>query len=199
MIKKTLIAIIISFTVFILSLQIIQCYTHGTCGHAASNSRRQLQQLHYLVDTYKIYNNSLPDTEELNNIIEQHQKCPEEIIEPDSSDTKYALFFISQSITENKNDWRWGAYPIYIQDKTLPEGYGFYLAGEDGISKSMGRDTDDVNSWDRNSSRFYAVRQAKQELLHNTYISIIPASLTFLYFITRRKKIKFPISELRNT
>ena len=189
MIKKTLIAIIISFAVFAFSFQIILWVTRRTCGHGSFDSMVQLQQLHYLVDIYRNDNNSLPDAEELNRIIEQHQKSPEEIIEPESSDKKYALFLISQSISENKNDWRWGSPPIYIQDKTLPEGYGFYLAGEDGISKSMGRDTDDVNSWDRKSFRFYGLRQAKQEALHRTYISIIPALLTFIYIITRKKKI----------
>ncbi len=89
-------------------------------------------------------------------------------------DSSLLVPMLTKKIAEDRYLRLWDAPPVYIRDETLPEGYGFYLAGEDGISNTGGRDPDDVNSWDISSYHFYTHRVRRQEALRNTYISIIP-------------------------
>jgi hypothetical protein len=42
----------------------------------------------------------------------------------------------------------WGGPIYYFIDKELPHGFGVYICGPDGISKSRGNDSDDINNWD---------------------------------------------------
>jgi hypothetical protein len=165
--------------------------TYTTCTHSAFDSYVQLKQLHYYMYPYlKNKGNQIPDEKILNRIIaENYQKQPNHEIFESYKDKDCDLLQIAKRISEAKHSLQlWGAPPIYIKDKSLPEGYGFYLAGEDGISNTKGRDLDDVNSWDRKSYRFYPIRERKQKSLRITYISIIPALFTFIYIITRKKK-----------
>ena len=41
----------------------------------------------------------------------------------------------------------WGLPYSYILDSDLPEGYGLFSRGSDGISRTVGNDPDDFNSW----------------------------------------------------
>ena len=50
------------------------------------------------------------------------------------------------------------AAPVYIENNDLPNGFGFCLKGEDGVSTSRGNDPDDVNSWDFQSAQYYRDR-----------------------------------------
>ncbi len=189
MIKKAIIASIISFAVFTLFFLTLRVIMRPLGSHDAISSKGQLRRLHAYIEMFEYRNDSLPNAEVFNTMIREHyQKSSEELILPDSNDEKFALFLICERISKDRNLHLWGAPPIYIQDKTLPEGYGFYLAGEDGISKSMGRDTDDVNSWDPKSGNFYYLRMREQQNRPLKYISIILALFTFIYIMTRKKK-----------
>ncbi|MGJ8725169.1 MAG: type II secretion system protein GspG [Roseibacillus sp.] len=42
----------------------------------------------------------------------------------------------------------WDNPIFYFIDDELPNGFGVYSCGPDGISKSEGNDPDDINSWD---------------------------------------------------
>ena len=41
----------------------------------------------------------------------------------------------------------WGNPYKFILDTDLPEGYGIYSKGRDGISRTIGNDQDDYNTW----------------------------------------------------
>jgi type II secretion system protein G len=41
----------------------------------------------------------------------------------------------------------WGHPYSFILDSDLPEGYGIFSRGSDGISRTVGNDPDDFNSW----------------------------------------------------
>ncbi|WP_411847360.1 type II secretion system protein GspG [Roseibacillus persicicus] len=42
----------------------------------------------------------------------------------------------------------WGAPVRYFVDEELPQGFGVYVCGRDGITCSRGNDPDDSNNWD---------------------------------------------------
>jgi type II secretion system protein G len=44
-----------------------------------------------------------------------------------------------------KDDW--GTNFSYVLDSNLPQGFGVYSCGRDGITVSNGNDTDDINTW----------------------------------------------------
>lgn len=190
MLKSTLIAITASLSVFFISWGFITPITKTLGTHSAHDSTIQLKQLHYSIYPYIYDHKSLPEAEQFNKIIQDRFKkgSGDQTVKDHSHNS--SLYEAAEYITKNRSLHLWGHPPVYIKDETLPEGYGFYLTGEDGISKSLGRDPDDVNSWDRYSFRFYTHREHQEKSRRIKIYSFIPAVLTFLYFMLRSRKRK---------
>ncbi len=189
MVKRILISLAVSFGAFALCWHFIRSVTQTTCGPREFDSCVQLKQLHYYMIPYlEFEENPLPDTKHFNKIITaNYQKDPSHEVFENTRDKDYLLLQLTKKISEDRNLRPWNTPPIYIRDETLPEGYGFYLAGEDGVSNTAGRDPDDLNSWNISSYHFYPKRTRQHISRRITYISIIPASLVFLLLMTRRK------------
>jgi hypothetical protein len=143
--------------------------------------------------------NQLPEESYLNNLIaENYQKPPSHEVFTNYENIDSELLQIPRKISEEKRYIDlWDTPPIYIKDKTLPDGYGFYLAGEDGISKSRGRDPDDLNSWNISSYHFYSERDRKKEELPINYIALVPAIIIFVLLMLWSKKHKRPFNRSR--
>ncbi|MGJ8658177.1 MAG: hypothetical protein ACSHX6_17165 [Akkermansiaceae bacterium] len=182
----------ISLIVFTISMLLITRVTHSLGTHSAFRSYIKLKQLHHFMILHlEIEEKPLPDEEFLNKMIkENYLKDPDHEVFNDTNDKNFSLLQFSQEISENHHLRLWGAPPIYIRDLTLPDGYGFYLAGEDGVSSSKGRDPDDVNSWNGDSFKFYTNRMRQRKIWRNTKSAFIPTLLTFLYCILRSRKTK---------
>ncbi len=61
---------------------------------------------------------------------------------------------------------------------------GFYSRGQDGISKSLGNDADDINSWDPDSSKYYLRKENTHIVLTRLFIFCISA--VPVYCVARR-------------
>lgn len=77
----------------------------------------------------------------------------------------------------------WGKPPKYIVSKDLPGGYGLYMEGEDGVTRSNGNDPDDLNSWDVNSRSFYIERSEREHKPKRIIYMLCSVGASLLAFI----------------
>ncbi len=82
------------------------------------------------------------------------------------------------------------SWPTDSEDGELGD-VGFYSLGEDGISKSFGNDPDDINSWDRDSTRYYHSRFTRSNNFARAKVAAIIAIVVFfgmqLFYLARKK------------
>lgn len=190
MLRKIIVSIIVSCVLFLASLPFLTYLLRPMGAHSGPvHIFIKLRALEYVIIHYRGEKLELPQEKEVNDIINQHyQKDPDHTHFNNSDHNEYILDQLPHLISQNKFELqRWNAPPIFIRDQSLPQGFGFYLAGEDGISKSRGRDLDDINSWDITSKKYYTDKSIHEEVVQHRKIAIIPASLVFLLLMTRRK------------
>jgi type II secretion system protein G len=91
------------------------------------------------IESYRIMTGSLPPSDiGLGALVDRPANLP--------ADAEWKKML--NKITEDP----WGQPYTYILDSDLPGGFGIFSRGMDGISKTLGNDTDDYNSWSRNYS-----------------------------------------------
>lgn len=66
-----------------------------------------------------------------------------------------------------------GEPPIYIVSENLPDGYGLYWRGKDGVTHSEGNDPDDINTWDKESRLFYYDRLKNKEFKRDVLFALV--------------------------
>ena len=188
--KRFLISLAVSIGVY------FGCYTFGDHNRPLSNydqpdMQSHLRHFHNYIDHYKKVEGTLPDEKLLNEIITKCYPTKPVLEIYENTDLEDSiLLYIPQEISSARELHYWKSPPIFTIEKTLPSGFGFYLNGEDGISKTSGNDPDDINSWDKKSWLYYYYRVHQKETKSITTFSIIAATLAFLIimFPQRQKK-----------
>jgi hypothetical protein len=191
MLRKIIISIIVSCAVFFTCVPFLVYLLRPMGAHSGPfHIFNKLRELEFPILHYQAVKLELPQEKEVNDIINQHyQKDPNDTYFNNYDHNEYILAQIPHLISKNKFELqRWNTPPVFIRDQSLPQGFGFYLEGEDGISRSRGRDLDDINSWDITSKKYYVDKSIHEEAVQYRIIAIFPALLTFIYIITRKKK-----------
>lgn len=131
---------------------------------------------------------SLPDEIPFNKILEQRWISGENYISPlDDGSRQQLLFNLIIEASYDKNLHRWSSPPRFVISSSLPDGFGFYLDGEDGHSKTRGNDRDDINSWNPSSASFYYDRLVFAKRLEHHAIGAFLAIGFFTVCLTYKK------------
>ena len=134
-------------------------------GHGPFRTQRALSMMHYWVKCGLETGATLPEEAEYNrHVVEawklaQQGESYDEIFESSYSDCYLALSHMDMQVSR----FRWGRPPIYVVNPELPDGFGFYLLGEDGVSATQGDDPDDINSWNKRSHHFYHKQRMRRK------------------------------------
>ena len=150
-------------------------------GHGPGDAQNHLSKMHDWVNSAVEIGFPLPDPKEYNKHIAEAWKLALEgkgygyIFESGTSDSYGALMFIAH----HPGKFYWDNPPVYVVDPSLPDGFGFYLEGEDGVSASRGEDPDDVNSWDNRSHVFYYKRRWWREQMTRLMFGLMAGSIVF--------------------
>lgn len=191
MLRKIIISTIVSCAVFFACLPFLTYLLRPMGAHSGPfHIFEKLRNLEFAILHYQAVKLELPQEKEVNDIINQHfQKNPNDAYFNNSDNNQYILAQIPHLISKNKFGLqRWGAPPVFIRDQSIPQGFGFYLEGEDGISKSKGRDLDDINSWDITSKRYYVEKSIHEEAVQYRIIALFPTFITFFILMLRIKR-----------
>ncbi|MGJ8658179.1 MAG: hypothetical protein ACSHX6_17175 [Akkermansiaceae bacterium] len=185
MIKRILIALAISTGVY------VACYVFGDNNRPLSNYSEPRIQYHLrnieriLTELQHVELNISEETT-LNQIIAEcySNKSLDEVsrnagLEYPHPEYSY-IAILHFDISSIKQLDYWNSSLICVRNKELPSGFGFYLTGEDHVSKTSGNDPDDINSWNRESWHFYYDRGHQKETKKIITISTILASITFI-------------------
>lgn len=187
--KYILISILVTVGAFLFFSCCISYMNRSLGSHSSFECYSGFKYLNSVIYVIQHDEKSLPDATRVNRIIAEHfQKAPNHELFENYSDKDHMLFQLPQLISENRSLRMWDSPPIYVRDETLPEGFGFYLEGEDGISNTAGEDADDVNSWDRKSNQFYAQREILREKQRDASLAMIPTGFVILWLFLRRQQ-----------
>ena len=186
--KRTLVSMAASAAVFFVCWHAVAFVLQSRGPHTWFNAHIELGRLHFFVEELRDEEGDLPSSERVNKVIQSASNgdLDQEVFER-SEDADYLLHHLTLEVSEKRLLRLWGVPPVYVRDDSLPEGYGFYLAGEDGVSRTSGRDTDDISSWDQNSYRYYFKRLHRQRAFRNAAIAIVPTLLAFVFLIKWRR------------
>ena len=157
-------------------------------GHEYHRAQVALARLHLETKFYSEEHGSLPDIEGFNALLRERWALGRDHvpIEIEDDDIAWHLNFIIEGAF-NGNLLLWNPPPHFVHTSASPDGFGFYLDGEDGISKSKGQDQDDINSWDRSSTDFYHERRRNRRILKEHAIGATLAVGVLIYSFTRKK------------
>jgi hypothetical protein len=159
-------------------------------GHEYFRAQQALGRLHLMTKDYSEEHGSLPDIEGFNALLRERWALGRDHnpIEVEDDDIAWHLNFIVENAI--RDDQRlWSSAPHFVLTSASPDGFGFYLDGEDGISKSKGQDRDDINSWDRSSTDFYHERRRNRHILKEHTISAgLAIGVFIVYFAFKKNK-----------
>ena len=157
-------------------------------GHEYFRARVALERLHWMTKDYSEEHGSLPDVEGFNTLLRERWALGRDHapIEVEDDDIAWHLNFIIEGAIKD-NLHLWNSPPHFVLTSASPDGFGFYLDGEDGISKSKGQDQDDINSWDRSSTDFYHERRRNRRILKEHAIGAALSMGVFVIYFARKK------------
>jgi hypothetical protein len=135
-------------------------------GHEYHRAQVALDRLHWMTKDYLQEQGSLPDPNGFNARLKARWILGRDHVpkEEENDEIEWHLNYIIESAIRD-NLHLWNSPPHFVLTSASPDGFGFYLDGEDGISKTQGRDRDDINSWDRSSTNFYHERRRYRRVL----------------------------------
>ena len=117
--------------------------------------QKDLKRIHRGVMLFREEIGELPDQDLVNELIARHWNSDEQPIAV-RDNPNYELVNFDIETTEFDFIHLWDLPPVYLISDELPDGFGIYSKGDDGISRTGGNDPDYINSWDQQSSSFYA-------------------------------------------
>ena len=144
-------------------------------GHEYFRARVALERLHWMTKDYSEEHGDLPDIEGFNALLRERWAMGRD----------HLNFIVENAIKDNLH--LWNSPPHFVLTSASPDGFGFYLDGEDGISKSKGQDRDDINSWDRSSTDFYHERRRNRQIVKEHVIGAASATGVFGIYFARKK------------
>lgn len=159
-------------------------------GHEYFRARITLEHLHLMAGRYSQDHGSLPDPGDFNARLKARwalgrDHVPKE--EEDDGIEGHLSYMTESAFRDSLNPWN--APPHFVLTSASPDGFGFYLDGEDGISKTRGRDRDDINSWDRSSTDFYHERRRNRRILkEHSAGAALAMGVFMIHFVSRRER-----------
>lgn len=158
--------------------------------HGYFRAQQALGSLHWMTKDYSEEHGSLPDIEGFNALLRERwalgfDHAPIEIKIEDDDIAWHLNLIIERAFKGNLH--LWNSPPHFVLTSASPDGFGFYLDGEDGISKSKGQDRDDINSWDRSSTDFYHERRRNRRILKQHAIGATLAMGVLMFSFARKK------------
>ena len=163
----------------------------GNVSRSSFSSYQDLKKLHRVVECY-FDSDNLPDEKRVNAVLrgERVEKTEEDL-------WTYGAGSWIEDLREKVAEQRWltrrGKLPIFVVDASLPDGFGFYLEGEDGVSLSQGRDADDINSWDEKSIDYYSQQSRRGFFVERAQVAgILTVVSVVLYLFIRRNGNQVP-------
>ena len=157
-------------------------------GHEYFRAQQSLERLQSMTQGYLEEHGSLPDTEGFNVLLRERWKLGRDHtpIKVEDFGVEWHLNFIIENAFRD-NLHLWNSPPRFVLTSASPDGFGFYLDGEDGISKSKGQDQDDINSWDRTSTDFYHERRRNRHIMKEHAIGAVLAMGVFMIYYAHSK------------
>lgn len=157
-------------------------------GHEYFRAQQALERLQWATKEYLEEHGSLPDIEGFNVLLRERWKLRHDHtpIEVEDDDIAWHLNFMIENAFKD-TPHLWNAPPRFVLTSASPDGFGYYLDGEDGVSKSKGQDRDDINSWDRTSTDFYHERRRNRHILNEHAIGAALAVGVFVIHFARKK------------
>ena len=157
-------------------------------GHEYFRAQVALDRLHWMTKDYSEEHGSLPDIEGFNALLRERWAMGRDHapIEVEDDDIAWHLNFIIEGGIKDSLHL-WNSPPHFVLTSASPDGFGFYLDGEDGISKSKGQDRDDINSWDRSSTDFYYEQRRNRHILKEHAIGVTLATGVFMFSFAWKK------------
>ena len=164
------------------------CMSGFRGGHEYFRAQQALERLQWATREYMEEYGSLPDIENFNVLLRERWKLGRDHIpiEVEDDDIAWHLNFIIENAFRD-TPILWNAPPRFVLTSASPDGFGYYLDGEDGISKSRGQDRDDLNSWNRTSTVFYHERRRNRHILREHAIGFALATGVFVIYLARKK------------
>lgn len=159
-------------------------YFSSTSGdHRFFRARMALQHMHTMTKHLQV-RGSLPDPKDFNVRLKERWALGRDHVPKEEEDDSsgWLLDFIIERATQD-HVYPWDAPPRFVLTSANRDGYGFYLDGEDGISKTKGRDRDDINSWDPSSSDYYYDRRLYRAILMLHVVGSTSAMVVFLVYV----------------
>lgn len=186
-IKNWVILCVCTSAVFVLSCFAVAYVLRTTGVHTWANAQFALHDLERALAAYQSETGDIPPIGLVESQIQAAWKNGADALAEDYDGRLWIAF----AVADNNRLRLWGSPPRVTRRSGLPA-YGFYLEGEDGISRSGGEDPDDINSWSFESTSFYYDRLQRRQWVRNGSWSIIPATLAFVagwvFFIRRPNK-----------
>jgi len=169
-------------TAFVVTFFGCRIVLHQLTSYTWTRAHWSLLELHRLI----LVSDKRPTESEVNEFIrrawdEKHQNAEN----PTTDD--YLKSDIA-GILDSLRHRTWGAPPIYREDNQLPDGFGFYIQGEDLTSLTKGEDEDDINTWDKRGGQFYSKKAWKRRLLRYLGYSLVGATLLTLPLLVFRSR-----------
>lgn len=178
--KRIHVSLVASAVTFFVCWHAVAIVLRAQENHTSFNSYIALVRLHSYIEELRDEEGALPTSERVNLVI-QGALAENSIHESFElfDDPNFLLYELALEVSEERMFRLWDIPPIYVMSDCLPDGFGFYLAGEDSISKTSGMDRDDINSWDKDSYRYYLSRLHRQRSIRNSLAASVPALLIF--------------------
>jgi hypothetical protein len=160
-------------------------------GHEYHRIQVGLDRIHSQTKDYIDQHGRLPEPEDFNSILKDRwiQGRQDLQLDEESDFEDWHLAFIADSALGFIPSI-WDLPPRYVVSSELPDGFGFYIDGADGFSRTQGHDRDDINSWDRTSIDYYYQRRHYLRLITWHTVSLTLAFGIFFAFNVIEKFIK---------
>lgn len=185
--KRIAVAIIVGGLVYVAGVNLSSFILRRTGNHTWSKAQNALRRLEESAVRYTAKHGHPPDAVELNGEIEKVWVVKKTWIDSMPPDLDHDLADILYFLAMPENDLRkFEQPPRFVVNSNLPNGCGFFWAGEDGTTSTNGRDPDDINSWDNSSDGFYYDRANRKTAIRDDLIALPPA--LFAAWFTGRKK-----------
>jgi hypothetical protein len=168
-------------------------------GHEYFRAQVALERLHRETKYYSEEYGSLPDIEGFNALLKARWILGRDHVPKDVEigDIAWHLNSIIESAMRD-NLHLWKSPPHLVLTSASSDGFGFYLDGEDGISKTKGQDRDDINSWDRSSTDFYHDRRRYQRVQKEHASGATLAFVVFMIYLCTKKNRRTQQAAPRN-
>ena len=185
--KRWLIALLVTSVVFTLAWR-ASAYVNRALGpHTWGNAYMTLRMMERRMTSYKKQYGRLPEANRVNVQIEKIWKGDPSYIVDSEDEEALALSTVTE-VSAYDRLRVWDRPPRFVVTEASPAGFGFYLEGEDGMSKTEGSDPDDINSWSSESMAFYYDRLRRGRNLRDATIAAIVAAPVLIFMLKLRSR-----------